>query len=171
MAGREEPKDGLRKIPEQRNKGKRVEARQEPVPRQMPLPTVEENGSSSDESYSSDEYTRNLKSNPNVRSWRHGIGKKTVRVPDDSRKAVPQAHHDTSDPEAGSPEKLLEQMATSRWRPVGATKATSVGSTLSHYREMGKHFTLGSVGDASRVAHVRDDSQERSEWLKSLNLK
>lgn len=136
--------------------------------------TVDHAGPSPEESYSygsrgGEELARELEELPGARSWRHGVGDEWVTVPGWRREEVVQlAHHrrrrrrhDGRGEGADGPEKLLEQLDAGRYvrmpfRSRGG--AEDVGSRLSRYREMGKYFKAGSVGDASRV---RNDSGER----------
>ncbi|ROV98718.1 hypothetical protein VMCG_06791 [Cytospora schulzeri] len=157
MTEREEWKESLRKVREQREKRKWFA----PARRARP---VEECDSSSGESYeskSSDEFVRDFEKLPYNRSWRHGIGKKMVTVPCGSPK-VQRIGHVTSKGEAGDLDAFLEELSASQYNPVGTVEDSSVGNSLSRYREMGKYFKAGSVGDASREGNVPGD-KDRTE--------
>lgn len=148
MAEREEWKESLRKVREQRGKGKGVVAAR----RARPV-TVEDGRSSSEESYeskSSDEFVRELERHPYSRSWRHGVGKKVVTVPCGSLEEVERTYHRVNKSEAVDPKEFLEKLGVSQYKPVGTGELSSVGSDLSRYRDMGKYFKPGSVGDSSR---------------------
>ncbi|KUI54196.1 hypothetical protein VP1G_01578 [Cytospora mali] len=174
MTKREEWKDSLRNVREQRGNSRAVEARQEAL-RQARHATMEDAASSSSgesyESKSSDEFVRELLKLPNTRSWIHGVGKKRVAVPGDPPEAVYRTHHGTGQSEAEGPKEFLEGLGTSQFTPAGVSEASSVGGRLARYRDMGKYFKSGSVGDESRESNVHDDAKERAEWLKSLNLR
>ncbi|ROW13636.1 hypothetical protein VPNG_04499 [Cytospora leucostoma] len=177
---REGWEESLRKIRAQRDsgenkaadKGKRAETHRDAAPRQARrrATTTEHGGLTSEESYNSRDSGKpagELEVLPNTRSWTHGVGNKRVTVPCNPQEEVQPAQchrHGRSGSGVDGPELLLEQLDASRYyMPV---RAGDVGSRLSRYRQMGKYFKAGSVGDTERE---RNGSEERAERLESPN--
>lgn len=156
---REEWRESLRRVREQRARGEGVAAAR----RGRARPVIEKGGSSSSEegceSKSSDESVNEFADSPYSRSWRHGIGRKMVTVPCDSREELERTYHGTRRMEAREPKEFLEHLGASQYRPVGVVDASSVGGDLSRYRDMGKYFKSGSLGDASREDNIPEDKE------------
>lgn len=117
MTEREEWKESLQKVREQRARGKGVAAAR----RTRPV-ILEDDSSSSEESYESksgDESVGELEKLPYSRTWRHGIGKKMVTVPCDSREELERTYHGVDKSEAVDPRRSLEDFGTSHHDLVG----------------------------------------------------
>lgn len=85
------------------------------------------------------------------RSWGHGIGRTTVTVPCDSRGELERTYQGARRVEEAHephPRELLEELGAREYMPVGVVRDPgSVGGDLSRFRNMGKYFKSGSVGN------------------------